>query len=87
MNWVKAFYLIGIPCFLLHACATDAVQTADDGPSEEEPPKKPKMEFGLIVDSLEHSTHSIRFGETFSGILDAAGVDRQTQFRIQSMGS
>jgi murein DD-endopeptidase MepM/ murein hydrolase activator NlpD len=87
MNWVKAFYLIGIPCFLLHACATDAVQTADDGPSEEEPPKKPKMEFGLIVDSLEHSTHSIRFGETFSGILDAAGVDRQTQFRIQTMGS
>ena len=87
MNWVKAFYLIGIPCFLLHACATDAVQAADDGPSEEEPPKKPKMEFGLVVDSLEHSTHSIRFGETFSGILDAAGVDRQTQFRIQSMGS
>ena len=87
MNWVKALYLIGIPCFLLHACATDAVQTADDGPSEEEPPKKPKMEFGLIVDSLEHSTHIIRFGETFSGILDAAGVDRQTQFRIQTMGS
>ncbi len=87
MNWVKALYLIGIPCFLLHACATDAVQTADDGPSEEEPPKKPKVEFGLVVDSLEHSTHSIRFGETFSGILDAAGVDRQTQFRIQKMGS
>ena len=87
MNWVKAFYLIGIPCFLMNACATDAVQAADDGPSEEEPPKKPKMEFGLVVDSLEHSTHSIRFGETFSGILDAAGVDRQTQFRIQSMGS
>lgn len=87
MNWVKAFYFIGIPCFLLHACATDAVQTADVGSSEKEPPKKPKIEFGLVVDSLEHSTHSIRFGETFSGILDAAGVDRQTQFRIQSKGS
>ena len=87
MNWVKALYLIGIPCLLLHACATDAVQTAEDSSSEEEPLKNPKMEFGLVVDSLEHSTHSIGFGETFSGILDAEGVDRQTQFRIQSMGS
>ena len=60
-------------------------QTAEDSSSEEEPLKiqngiRPGRRF------LEHSTH-IGFGETFSGILDAEGVDRQTQFRIQSMGS